>query len=310
MSAVLFAAPCGAQNSGRFTVRPDLLAVEKCVAEPGGVPVPLAAGSLNLEVLDWRAAVLPTNHSGRFVLQFKEPVPAGTVLVYDAGVERLSGGQWSAVEGGGAVPGLRVMSMPAGPLDALRFTVPARAGAGGRFEAVLPYVLLMPPRLVNVASEAAVTTGWAETTDAAPGAGPHPLVDGRVDPVRNFQAPMRDTNASPRASDWVVLSWDRIRKLRGVAVYRGTEDAGYGEVSIDVLAGAGDPKTAKAGDWQYANGIMAPAGRFGAMQFFVFYGVQETRAVRLRSAPGLSRTGLGEVVVFGPVEAPAGAPKN
>jgi hypothetical protein len=61
-----------AQQSMRFSLRPDQLAISKCLAQPGSVPIPLVATNLNLEVADWATAAASTKQPGEFLLVFDE----------------------------------------------------------------------------------------------------------------------------------------------------------------------------------------------------------------------------------------------
>lgn len=301
-----------AQNTGRFTLRPELLALPECVAQPGAVPIPLSTNTLNLEVLDWRTAPTATNQAGEFVLRLKQPVRLGTVLAYEPGQISWSlSNRWTPLSpGADAARKLQVVALPPNQLvDGLRFVVPAQptsatVGPGQTFQATLPFVALFPPRIVNVAPEARVTVSSRDQSAAAGPNQPALLNDGVVEARSNFKMAPRDTNAPSGSGEWVVLSWEQPRKLRGVALFRGEQDAGFEEMGIDLFSGQGDPQAAAttSGAWQFADGIMAPPGRFRGMQFFVFYGAAETRGLRVRSLGGARQAGLGEIAVFSPSE--------
>jgi len=160
---------------------------------------------------------------------------------------------------------------------------------------------------VNVAPDATVFA--SSTNQPAAGASPQAtdspsvLVDGVVDPQRNFWMALRDTNAAPPVADWIVLNWNQPQKLRGLGFFKGVQDAGLGDVGIEVFSGEGDPKAAldKPESWRFAEGRMVPTGQFRSMQVFILFGSPETRAVRLRTLQRMKQVGLGEVAAFSPV---------
>ena len=296
------------QQGGRFTSRPDILAFRECMAQPGSVPIPLATNSLNLEILEWQTAVTTSNQPGEFVLRFRQATPVGTILTYEPGEIYFSvNHHWEQIPAGReAGRKLQFVPVSAPVIDGLKFVVPARRLRDKAFQATLPFIALIPPRLVNVAPTATVIA--SSTNQPAAGVSPQVsndpsmLVDGVVDPQRNFWFVPHDTNAPP-VPDWAVLTWNQPQKLRGLGFFKGVQDAGFGSIGIDVFSGEGDPKTSLTNDasWRFAEGTMIPTGQFRSMQFFILFGAPETRAVRLRTLEGMEQTGMGEVAAFSPV---------
>lgn len=300
--AAAAAAQPGPPALARFSIRPDLLALSNCVAQPGGVPLTLDAASPSLEIMDWSAAPATNAAPGEFVVRFRAPTPVGSVIAYEGGgVSFLAGETWQKLEAGAdAGRKLRVVPLPPGArADAVKFTVPAAplpaaAGKPPQFQATLPFATFIPIRAVNIARDAAVTAG-----SAAPGAEGATLIDGEANSDRNFSTARRAGPLSSASNEWVMLSWSAPRSVRGLIFLRGTADTGFGDARFEAFTGAGDPRESKGTNgWAEITGRGTLPGRFRANQFFVSLKPLETRAVRIVSTGGVDRVSLGEIAVL------------
>ena len=167
--AALAADPASAQF--RFTLKSDVIDLTNSVALPGRVPVPLTTNDTGVEIVNWVTAVSATNLPGEFVLQFRAPMPVGSLMTYDAGpIFYKVGGQWKPLVAVGTNTGrkLQVMPFPSGEMiEAVKITVPARRVPGKPlYRAMLPLAALLPVRVVDVTATASVTVSSAETNSA------------------------------------------------------------------------------------------------------------------------------------------------
>lgn len=286
-----------------------MLALPNCLAQPGARPLSLPAEAANLEIVDWAAAPTPNPVPGEFVVRLAGPMPLGSVAVYGADkVSWESGGRWETLEPAGeAGRRLQFLPLPPGALvEAVKFTVnateqPRTPGRPPEFQAVLPFATFLPIRVVNIARDATVNWGGSPA-----GRRPADWVDGVLTPTADPLPP-------GSSNDWLMLHWTAPQSFRGLAVFRAGSTPGPGVSVIEVHTGHGDPVAAgdSTNDWRRLGGRATAPGRFFANEFFVTPRVQETRAIRLRGAPG-GGLGAGEIVVLRdlgaePVPAVAGA---
>jgi len=280
-----------------FSVKPSLLSLSECVAEPGAVPIPGVATNLNLEVAGWQTQPVSESGPGTFHLVFKEPTRVGTVLVHHAGsVSYQVGKAWKTLDPGAETGrDLQVLTLPEGvDIQAVRITVPSRpdgADADGAplHRAELSYATLIPVRLARLTEPVEVTAHCANDKAG------EVLLDGRVDPERNWTS---DRHAlTPETPEWVMLKWNTPQTVRGVMTFRGREDGGLGSFFTEVFTGEGDPVGGGMEGWQRPVGRRTPTGPFRSSQFFVALQPVTGRALRLISAEGGARAGLGEVIL-------------
>ena len=295
----------------RFTLRPDMLDLTNCVAEPGAVPLSLNATNLNLEVLDWKTGPLPTLHTGEFVLRLRAPMPVGSLITYGAGeVSYFSSNAWKklAVE---AESGRRLQVLPFADrerIESIKITVPAQPeggddGAAKTYRATLPFAALIPVRLAAISQGAAVTVSSLSLPAGDDSPTPwlnHPetLVDGFIDARRNFSTREREVPTRPDAPEWILLTWPEPRFLRGFAVWRGAEEEGLGGMKVEYFAGPGNPfESGNAADWRVWPVIPTEPGQFRSYQFFVGRQAVTSNGLRLSSTGEVRRVSLGEVTV-------------
>jgi hypothetical protein len=291
-----------AQRPLRFSLQTDILDLTNCVAQPGNVPIPLAATNANIEILDWTTKAVNTNAPGEFLLKFKQPTMVGTLLQYEGGeVFAQVGEEWKAVPAPlEAARKLQTVPLPFGePFSALKIRVQAEK-TNGLFQSRLSFATLIPVRAINVA-----VTAEASASSVAPDKKPSALVDGVLDAKENFStAPRKDK------PEWITLMWGSPQRFRGLGLFRGSADAGLGEPLIETYFGNGDPAQATGTNgWKSVFTRSTAPGTFRANRFYVAMEMQETRGLRLTATGEVSRIGLGEVVVFQDLGA-AAAPTN
>lgn len=291
-----------AQRTLRFSLQTELLDLTNCLAQPGNVPIPLGATNANIEILNWTTKAVSTNAPGEFVLKFRQPSMAGTLLQYEGGEVFVQvSNEWQAVpaplEAGRK---LQIVSLPFGEaFRALKIRVKAEQ-TNDLFQSRLSFATLIPVRAINVASTAEVSA-----SSVAPGKKPAALVDGIIGANENFS-----TAAQKDKPQWVQLTWPGPQRFRGLGFFRGSADEGLTQPLIETYSGTGDPAHATAtNDWKAIFTRSTAPGAFRANQFFVAMEMQETRGLRLTATGEVSRIGLGEVVVFQDLGA-APAPTN
>ena len=309
-----------------FSLRPNTLAFSNCVASPGHVPIPLEAAAASLEIVDWATAPAPHDETGEFLIRFEQPVSVGSLLAYEPGdISYLSGGEWKSLAAGDqAARGLQVVPFPEGvAVQAVKLSQNPRlqrqpGTAAPAYQAIVPFLTLVPLRLANVAAQAAVTVSSADKPSE--GFQPKPwvnqpdtLVDGYIDARQNFSTAKRDVAITADNPEWVVLSWDDVQSIRGLALFRGSAEKGFGALVIERYAGDGDPRFARGADaWRTVVPVKTAPGRFASNQFFVFPAPVQTRALRLTSTGGVSQVSLAEIcalrdISVAPLPAPAKA---
>lgn len=272
----------------RFTLRPELLELSNCVAQPGAVPLRLATNA-NLEIVDWSAAASTNRQPGEFFIRFTNPTPVGSVILYGAEEAYFqSSNSWKRIDAGPeAGRKLQFLPLPAGTVpEAIKLVVSpaALSAAGGKpalFQATLPFATLVPIRLANTAPDAMVSASGLPEGSA------QSLVDGVVDAKRSLPLPA-----------WVALTWNAPRTFRGIAVYRGSEEQGWSGGAVEAFTGTGEPRGARgSNDWRVIRGRSTMPGQFRGNELFVCPPTT-TRAVRLISTNTLERAGLGEIAVL------------
>ena len=294
------------------------LTKETSLAVPGEVPPPLDDKS-GLQIASWTVPPAPQSQPAVFTLTFRNPLSGGTVVAYDCGEPAyLADGQWKTLP---ATPARRLQVIPL-PADqriaAVRFTVPARLSRkfderGPLYEASLPYVAVLAPRMVNVASDAAVAVSSA----APPSEGfqpqpwlnrPETLVDGFVDSRHNFFTAKRDAEITPDAPEWIVLAWEQKRTIAGLALLRGSAEKGLGAGVLDIYDGDGDARFAAESQWKQTPFKLSPPGPFRSVQYAELAQPVAARGLRLRCVGGVNQIGLGEIAVLAPADKATTAP--
>lgn len=297
-----FAAEPRGQSNLRFSLRPGALALSACVAQPGQVPLLLGSDQGNLEIVDWSAAPQRTNHVGEFVLRFTAPTAVGSVVAYEPGeIRYLASNVWHRLPPE-AEAGRKLQVLPLPPaalVEALQFRAAAGPVAGEgeseqRFQATLPFVTLLPIRLLNLAQDARVKSSSREA-----GADPQSLVDGWIEMNRAL-APERPASLTNGASPgWVMLAWDQPRSFRGLALFHSSISAGPGQSRVEIFTGDGSPEAADGTNgWKELPMRATAPGRFRANEFRVAPQLVESRAVRLVNTGGVTQVRLGEIAVL------------
>ena len=289
----------------------DLAAVidaDASVASPGGVKAPAADG---LAIANWAAAPQKDRAPGTYLLQFKQPIQAGTVIAYaKAAVSCQIGKTWQdAAYPGPAEHVLRFIPLPAGKsFSALRLTVEPELITGGDSAGLygtrVPFLALLPQRLLNASPGAGVLTSSAD----APSQGfqpvvwlnrPWTLVDGFISERSNFFSRKRaegEPKISPESPEWMMLVWDRERPLRALLVARGSAEKGMGDAIVETYAGTGNPRFALETDgWQKVDAAFSQPMDFRSMQLLDFATPVRTRALRIRCVGGVDQVGIGEL---------------
>ncbi len=292
-----------AQRQVRFSLETAVLDLTNSFAQPGKVAIPLAPTNANLEITDWAAAKVSTNHQAEFLLKLKAPTTLGSVLAYGAGaISFLSDGEWKALPATvGAKGPLQLIPFPALDLvEAIKVQVPAKPinGKIGTYQATLPFLTLIPVRAINLAPAARVTASSAG--EASNGAkeklDPQMVVDGIIHPQRNFVTARPPEDARDH---WLLLSWKEPKSFRGISIFRGGKDEGFGESITEIYTADGNPADSKeASDWKKVEGRATLPGAFRQNQFFVSFEGQQTRGLRIRSLGGVDQIAVGEIVVL------------
>lgn len=286
--------PASAQRAMRFSLPRDILDFTNCVANPGNVPLSLAADNANLEVLDWTTRATGSNQPGEFVLHFKQPIVVGTLAHYGGGhVSVLQSNRWRELPAGlDAGRKLQSTPLPFGEsFSAIKITVPAEK-TNDLFQARLPFATLIPVRAINIAPSAT-----AAASSSAPGKTPAALIDGVVDARENFSTAPRGDALTPEKPESVTLTWPAAQRFRGVWFFRGSTDEGVGEPLIEIFSEAGEPGGGANG-WNPIVTRSTLPSSFRSNQFFVAMEMQETRGLRVTATGEVSRLALGEIVVF------------
>lgn len=304
-----------APRAMRFTLRPDMLDLARCVAEPGAVPLSLETTNVNLEVLDWQAAPSSMSHTGEFLLRLRAAMPVGSLITYGAGEIFYSvSNAWRKLAAPEEAGRLLQVSPFSGleRVEAIKITVPARLenenddAAEKVYRAVLPFAALVPVRLASIGQEATVTVSSLSAPAADDSATPwlnHPetLVDGFIDPRRNFSTLDRGVPLSPEAPAWILLTWPEPQSIRGFAIWKGAEEEGLGEMKVEYFAGRGNPfESGNPDDWRVLGVMPTLPGQFRSYQFFVGRQTVTSNGLRLSSTGGVHRISLGELTVMEP----------
>lgn len=113
--------------------------------------------------------------------------------------------------------------------------------------------------------------------------------------------------------EWVVFQWNLPQKIRGVGIFRGTDDPGFGVSLTEVFTGDGNPAVATGtNDWKVINGRATLPSAFRHNQLFATFENHVTQALRIRTVGGVKQIGAGEILILsdlGPVPpAPAAKP--
>ena len=306
---IAFTHSAGAQS--RYSLKPEVLDLTQCIAQPGRVPIPLAANGLNLEIVNWSAAPTPTSQPGEFLLKFARPMSLGSLMAYEPGEISylISSNRWKPLPAGyDAGRKLQVIPFPPRELvEAIKFVVPAQrqpdgAAADAAYRATLPFVIFVPVRAINIASEATVAVSSADKTTAPsmPWLNrPETLVDGFVDSKMNFSTAPRDPNSPDQAPAWIRLTWDQPQSIRGLAFMHGAAEQGAADAIIEFHATEGDPLAPeKPYDWGTLALRTAQTGNFRSNQFGVVMQELVTRSLRLRSTNQPPRLSLGEIMIL------------
>ena len=303
--------PVVSAGAGPLCVPVDRLAADRCRAQPGNVPAPLARGAAGVEIAGWATAGSPTARAGEFVLRLQRPTAVGSVLVYGPGrVAYETQGRFRPLGGARLGQGLRVLPVPVGEgVSAVRAIVEAALTGktltqGATYSASLGYVALLSRRMVNVAGDAFVAVSSA----GPPSEGfrprpwlnqPETLTDGFIHRDRNFASAPPAKGPAPGKNEWVLLSWPEPTRIDAVVVFRGRGEKGLGEVVVEAFAGRGDPRFARGNaGWQSVPGRWSAEGPFRAGLAFVPDKPVTTRGLRLRTARAGRQITLGEIVVL------------
>src|SRR5262245_4497878 len=237
--SVLLICLASAQQPMRFTLPTDFLDLTQCVAQPGNVIIPLGASNTTMEIVNWTTRPASIPQAGEFVLRFKQPTQAGSLIQYEGGdVSVEVSNEWKAV----AYPldagrKLRIVPLPSGQaFSAIRITVPP-VKTNGLYQSRLGFATLLPVRAINVAAIAEVTAN-----STAGGAEPQTLVDGVIDLRQNFSTVTRDQPLGAGAPESITLTWATPQRFRGLGFFRGALDEGLGARVFQTFSGAGDPK--------------------------------------------------------------------
>ena len=270
-----------AQQPLRFSLPVQLLDLTNSVALPGNTPIPLSPTNQSLEIVNWTARA---TNSAEFVLRLSRPYPVGSVLAYDPGeIFFMVSNRWQRLPAGmDQSRSLQLVPLPpAETIEALKFVVPARGG-----HATLPFVSLLPIRAINIAPQADVSASSTNTT-----ASTRMLVDGAINPKANFSSVPRKGNITPESPEWIQLTWKQPQAFRGVAFLHAPHDSGLGRSIVQIA-------TTSTNAWQSVNGRSTLPGLFCSNEFFVAFGSQSTRALRISTTSEVSQIGLGEIMVI------------
>ena len=241
------------------------------IAEPGAVEPQVQKTSYGWEITDWKTA--DTNHEGEavFTITPEAPLRNVTVLSYiddKLTLEPLAPGETRTslvfrlplklkrAQGGAkkaAAPGSQWDGFGSGKAD---------------YGAELPFVSILPLRVVNVAEDAVVTVSSADklSTGFRPLGWlnrPETLTDGFIDRDRNFFSAPRDQDITADAPESVLLSWNDEQSLRLLGLMRGRGEKGLGDVRVEIYTGSGDPRFARDG-WELCTGRWTKEGVFRA----------------------------------------------
>jgi hypothetical protein len=286
--ALLPAMTALAQRPIRFSLQTELLDLTNCLAQPGNVPIPLSPTNTNIEILDWTTKPGSSNQPGEFLIKFKRPTYVGSFLQYEGGevsVERSN--QWRVVpapfEAGRK---LQIVALPSGEqFTALKVVVPAEK-TNGLYHARLPFATMIPVRAINIGP-----TAKATASSLAPKMKPEMLIDGIIDPQKNFSTAAPTAGASGE-KPWVMLTWPAPQKIRGLGFFRGTSDEGFEELLIEAFPPNGDARPSPV------SARSTPPGKFCSDQFAVMRQMQETASLRFSPTGTVTRLALGEIIVI------------
>jgi hypothetical protein len=287
----------------RFGLPAQVLDITNSLAQPGSVRPPVSTNN-TLEIVNWQAALSSSNQPGEFVLKLAQPLPVGTIVTYEPGeASFMVSNQWRRLSVG-QEEGRKLQILPLPPaevVEALKFVVPARA-TNEKYQATLPFVTLLPVRLLNISLDAQVRASSPQA-----GVSPQTLLDGIIDPKRNFSASRRDRQ--PAEPAWIELSWKEPRTLRGMILLRGSEDPRASLIVEAFTSTNALPSAWTTNGWETVRGRWTSPGTFRGDEFFVALSRLSARALRLSSINELDQIGLGEIVVLrelGLEPAPAG----
>jgi hypothetical protein len=307
----LLNAPGQAATPVRFSVKVDLIDLANSVAQPGDIPIPVSSTNLNFEVINWSTTNTVQQHTGIFTVKFRTPLESGSVIAYDAGeVEYFSNNRWEKLdveqEKGRR---LQVLPLPLGKaVEAVRFKVMSkivkRQTSTPQYKAVLPYFTIVPAPLINVSQLAAVSVSSvdkpSEGFQPQPWVNrPYTITDGFIDSNRNFSTAKRDKPISPDSPEWIVLSWEELKPLRGIGLFYGASEKGLGDFTVEQYVGLLEPRfSVSSNDWREIPFMKTVTGGFRANQFLVFSNIVETRGIRIISRGGSNQISIGEVVAM------------
>ena len=143
-----------------------------------------------------------------------------------------------------------------------------RKDADGKvtMKAEKPFCVFLPQRTANVAPMAHVTVSskgeLSRGFRPTPGQNvPESLVDGRVNPTRNFEFAKRGTPPTDADPEWIVLDWKNPVPIVGLFIMTGAWEAfpRHDRVHVEAYAGKGDPRTDSAADsWREMKGAWSP----------------------------------------------------
>ncbi len=299
------------QSPIRFSIRVDSVDLANSLAQPGNITIPISPTNQNFEVVNWSTTNLSEKQSGVFTIKFKSPINSGSIIVYDAGeIEFHSNNKWSRLKIEDATDRrLQVIPLPVGlSIDAVRFTIDSKitktSANAPQYKAVLPYLTIVPATLVNVAPEASIWTSSADKPSE--GFQPQPwlnrpftIVDGYIDPSRNFSSAKRASPITSESPEWIILSWDKPMPLRGLGFYFGTSEKGFGNFTVEQYTGLSEARFATGtNDWQQIPLVKTPTGNFRSNQFLVFSNLVSTRGIRVLSTGGVDRITIGEITAM------------
>ena len=285
------------QQPWRISLPVKMVDLTNSLAQPGKVRVPLSPTNNSVEIVDWKSAAASSNHTAEFVVRLSVPARVGTVVAYEPGeISFLVSNQWQRLPAG-IEEGRKLQIVPLPPgetIEALKFKVAAKKTSETEFQATLPFLTLLPVRLLNIAADAQVIAGSTNSK-----AKPAVLVDGMIGAKESFSTARRDKAATPGSPEWIQLTWKQSQGLRGLGLFRGTNDPGIGPHKVEVFVGTNAvPMTWSTNDWHTLPGRLTSPGAFAANQFFVGFTSVPTRALRITTTGEVHQVGLGEIAVL------------
>jgi len=305
------------QKPVRFSLKTATLALTNCLANPGSVAIPLTPDDTNIEIVDWKTVPTDAEHEGEFVLRMAGPTIVGCIIVYGAGaVSYETAGDWKPLQDPREQGRQLQFLVPvAGDLiTGIKIVVPAQRLAGSedspQFQATLPFLTLIPVRAINIAMNSTVTTSSQGEPALGKPSSNHPraIIDGLIHPRANFSTAKRPSPITPEFPEWIQLTFEEPQSVRGLVLFRGSEDHGLGQSVTEAYIGNGAPTSGTEG-WAVIKGMASQPGKFRSHEFLVSVKNIDAKAIRIRSMGGAQNLALGELAVltdlgYAPVPAP------